>query len=89
MKRGGLFLFTHTCIDRKSYLESCIEKHREHEQKLEVILRLLDNDTLSTDDVCPVYRLYDTWILFFLSQMGFLGVSDLCVCLFVAWCCMY
>jgi CCR4-NOT transcription complex subunit 3 len=37
--------------DRRAFLEKTIAHHRNHEQKLEIILRLLDNEAVDIDAV--------------------------------------
>ena len=42
------------CLNEQTHLEESIDRHKKHIQKLELVLRLLDNDELSAEEVVEV-----------------------------------
>lgn len=51
-----------SCLNVQTHLEESINRHKLHIIKLELVLRLLDNDELSPDEVMEVRDLVEDYV---------------------------
>lgn len=58
----ALSYFVIYCSNEQTHLEESINRHKAHIIKLELVLRLLDNDELSADEVMEVKDLVEDYV---------------------------
>jgi len=51
-----------SCVPPQTHLEESINRHKAHVQKLEIILRLMDNDELSPEQVTDIKDFVEDYV---------------------------